>query len=99
MNKNQTAVLQSDVEDYEVDDKGQADEGDVEDGGESAVDPGEQFNRYLSLIDEVSEVLRQSFNETWEMNIYAFFTYAAYSRWKTKKQQEAIARWQNKKIK
>ena len=82
-----------------MDDKGQADEGNVEDGGESAVDPGEQFNRYLSLIDEVSEVLRQSFNETWEMNIYAFFTYAAYSRWKTKKQQEAIARWQNKKIK
>ena len=82
-----------------MDDKGQADEGDVEDSTESAVDSGEQFNKYLSLIDEVSEVMRQSFNETWEMNIYAFFTYAAYSRWKSKKQQEAIARWQNTKMK
>ena len=82
-----------------MDDKGQADEGDVEDDRESAVDAGEQFNKYLSLIDEVSEVMRQSFNETWEMNIYAFFTYAAYSRWKAKRQQEAIARWQNTKMK
>lgn len=82
-----------------MDDKGQADKGDVEDDRESVVDAGEQFNRYLSLIDEVSEVMRQSFNETWEMNIYAFFTYAAYSRWKSKKQQEAIARWQNTKMK
>ena len=82
-----------------MDNKGQADEGDVEDGTEPAVDAGEQFNKYLSLIDEVSEVMRQSFNETWEMNIYAFFTYAAYSRWKSKKQQEAIARWQNTKMK
>ena len=82
-----------------MDNKGQADKGAVEVDRESAVDPGEQFNRYLSLIDEVSEVMRQSFNETWEMNIYAFFTYAAYSRWKSKKQQEAIARWQNTKMK
>lgn len=82
-----------------MDNKGQTDKGDVEDDRESAVDAGEQFNKYLSLIDEVSEVMRQSFNETWEMNIYAFFTYAAYSRWKSKKQQEAIARWQNTKMK
>lgn len=86
-----------DVEDYEVDNEGQNNEGTIGDSEETSIDFGEQFNRYLSLIDEVSETLRQPFNETWEMNIYAFFTYAAYSRWKAKKQQEAISKWQNSK--
>lgn len=67
----------------------------TDDSTETTRDVGELFNQYLSLIDEVSELTRLDYNQVWKMNIGEFFTYVNFSRWKSKRKADAIARWKN----
>ena len=77
-------------EDY---DEGQGIEEENEGTDEPVQEDGELFNRWLSLIDEVSELTRLDFNKVWLMNVNEFFTYASYNRWKSKKKMEAMEKW------
>lgn len=44
----------------------------------------------MSLVDEVSETVRDTWDSVWGMNIYLFFNLAVYAREKRKREKESM---------
>ena len=89
--------MQSTDEGDEMDIEEKTGEGESEDSVSTDAGIGEIFNGYLALLDEVAQLTRLNFYQVWDMNIAEFFSYVAYSRWKSKKQAENIKKWQSQK--
>lgn len=50
----------------------------------------------MSLIDEVHEVTGTKWDDVYMMNVYEFFNYISYSRYKNEKQKRALEQWRMK---
>jgi hypothetical protein len=61
--------------------------------GKGSEEIRENYFGWLSLVDQVSETERISWNEAFSLNIFEFFNILSYSRWKANKQKEQIEKW------
>lgn len=81
------------ISDQEEDEAYQEEQGYTEteykdDGGDA-----ESNFKWLKLIDNVSETVREPWNKVWEMNVYEFFNIVSYYNWKMETQKKAVEKF------
>lgn len=91
-NKSFANLLQLDTEENTEE---KEDEGSGNDKGENA-GIGEDYYGWLSVVDKVSETVRESWDDVLKMNIYTFFNIWGYRNDKDKRTEELIKAWKNK---
>lgn len=85
---------EQDPEEQENQAVSRADSKDTTDAGES-----ESTSSYVwfSLIDAVSETVREPWNNVWKMNIYEFFNILSYREEKYKRQADMLKKYKHSK--
>lgn len=65
-------------------------------GGTDGEPEGQGYSAfvYYSLVDTVSETLREPWSEVWEKNIYEFFNIIAYTKDKRAREKAEMEKWQ-----
>ena len=54
---------------------------------------GREYFSWITLVDNVSELTRERWEDVFKKNVYEFFNLLSYIQYKNKKMKENIERW------